>query len=194
MYDDDSNDSDYSYEEEDETVGGVNEDDPDLIDDAGHKDINIDDCDWSSFESMASEDEGTTSIKHKVSTKVKKTVVKCKKFSEIDVFTPQFELGTLFNDKAIFRDAVHSHALNTWRPLKIYPNDRKRMHVKCKWQRRDKKCPFKLHAYKGANEDSYKVIEYFPKHICPEDHSITNIKSTWLAKKYLSTFKLIQGV
>lgn len=32
------------------------------------------------------------------------------------------------------------------------------------------------------------MVEYYPKHTGPINHKITNIKSSWLAKKYLSTF------
>ena len=57
--------------------------------------------------------------------------MKLKLFQEKDQFDPQFQLGTVFTSKEMFRTAVHSLALKTKKPLKIGPNDHRRMYVRC---------------------------------------------------------------
>lgn len=152
--------------------------------------------DWSSCESVGSDEEETVAKNKKPKQKIgsgkyARKNVPSKIFNEVDVFEPKFDLGTVFTSKKLFGIAVHSHAFKTWRPLMIKPNDKNRMYVKCLGTRRGRKCPFHLYCHVVKGEpSSFRVVKYVPRHICPQNRKIKNIKSSWIAKKYLSNFMI----
>ena len=175
-------DEDYlASEQSDQSVGSDEESGDELVDEefTGEAPITEDNPNWSSSESE--KDMTFEGKKRRVGR------VKCDVFAEEDMFDPKFAVGTVFTNKTLFRTAVHSHANETLRKLKIHPNDKLRMHAKCDGGT-GKRCKWIIHTLRNEGDDSFRVHHYYPIHKCNPTPLISNVKSRWLAKKFLTKF------
>ncbi|KAL0444200.1 UNVERIFIED_CONTAM: hypothetical protein Slati_2142700 [Sesamum latifolium] len=107
-------------------------------------------------------------------------------FNPIEQYDPTFELCMIFSTKIEFRNAVHSQAIKIRRHLKITKNDKKRIYAKC--GKKDN-CQWRIHADKVSNECTFQIREYNSNHSCGRDFNMKNMKSKWLAEKYVQKFR-----
>ncbi|KAL3846311.1 hypothetical protein ACJIZ3_003714 [Penstemon smallii] len=107
------------------------------------------------------------------------------RFNPANIFQPAFTLGQIFSTKKMFKDAVHSRAINTMRSLKIPTNDKKRIYPKCVAEG----CEWHIHCTKIKDENTWIVNEYQPEHNCGMDPHCKNLTSKWLSKRYEKTFR-----
>ncbi|KAG8364578.1 hypothetical protein BUALT_Bualt18G0011900 [Buddleja alternifolia] len=98
---------------------------------------------------------------------------------------PTLSLGMKFTTKTDFRELVHSHAILTRRSIKITSNDKFRVYAKCA----DKDCAWRVHATKLVDEATFQIRSYVPKYTCAVSMKVQNMKSRWLAKKFIQRFK-----
>ncbi|KAG8368015.1 hypothetical protein BUALT_Bualt15G0001300 [Buddleja alternifolia] len=110
---------------------------------------------------------------------------KCPVFRPTEILNPVFKLGLRFSTKTQLREAIKSHAILSKRNITITSNDRMRVCAKCD----DKDCGWKLHAYKVRDECTFQIRTYVPDHTCGASFKVKNMKSKWLADKYLRKFK-----
>ncbi|KAG8391145.1 hypothetical protein BUALT_Bualt01G0157400 [Buddleja alternifolia] len=110
---------------------------------------------------------------------------KCPVFRPTEILNPVFKLGLRFSTKTQLREAIRSHAILSKRNITITSNDRMRVCAKCD----DKDCGWKLHAYKVKDECTFQIRTYVPDHTCGASFNVKNMKSKWLADKYLRKFK-----
>ncbi|KAL6553495.1 hypothetical protein OROGR_007337 [Orobanche gracilis] len=106
-------------------------------------------------------------------------------FNELDLVDPKLELGMKFSSRALFKDAIYTHAVLTKKDLVITKNKVGRMHAKCKGS---KKCKWKCHANKMKDEETYYVHSYDPIHNCNETNRVSALKSGWLSQRYKQKF------
>ncbi|KAG8366583.1 hypothetical protein BUALT_Bualt17G0095000 [Buddleja alternifolia] len=106
-------------------------------------------------------------------------------FNPLQMLDPVFELGTIFSTKTEFRKAIHSHAIQTRRSIKVTKNDLKRVHGKCV----SKGCQWRVHAIKIKDESSFIIREYFSKHTCGESYHVKNVSAEWLSERFVQKFK-----
>ncbi|KAH6837531.1 hypothetical protein C2S53_008504 [Perilla frutescens var. hirtella] len=106
-------------------------------------------------------------------------------FDEVDAYNPSYELNQVFSYKTIFREIVHSHAIQTRRNIKIVKNDGRRVYAKCLGLN----CEWRINLLKIEKEESWQVREYHFKHKCCESMNNSNVKSNWIAKRFEEEFR-----
>ncbi|KAG8366125.1 hypothetical protein BUALT_Bualt17G0043300 [Buddleja alternifolia] len=109
----------------------------------------------------------------------------CPVFNPSTIYRPTFKLGMIFTNKDELKDAIHSHAVNNKRSVKITKNDKDRVHAKCEGT----DCKWKLHALRINGECTFKVRVYYPEHVRSPTFNVRNVKSKWLAGRFKSKFK-----
>ncbi|KAG8363372.1 hypothetical protein BUALT_Bualt19G0015500 [Buddleja alternifolia] len=110
---------------------------------------------------------------------------KCPVFKTVQMFDPTLKLGLEFKNKNDFREAIHSHAIMTKRSINITSNDKTRIYAKCA----NKTCKWKAHANKIIDAATFQIRSYNPDHTCDVSFKVKNMKSKWIAQKYLKKFK-----
>ncbi|KAH6815949.1 hypothetical protein C2S51_020769, partial [Perilla frutescens var. frutescens] len=106
-------------------------------------------------------------------------------FSEVDIYSPCYALNQVFSSKKVFRESIHSHAIQTRRNIKIVKNDERRVYAKCLGLN----CEWRINLLKINKEQSWQVREYHSKHNCSASMNVSNVKSAWLAKKFEEEFR-----
>ncbi|KAG8366787.1 hypothetical protein BUALT_Bualt16G0004100 [Buddleja alternifolia] len=71
------------------------------------------------------------------------------------------------------------------RSINITTNDKTRIYAKCS----DKTCKWKAHANKITGAATFQIRPYNPDHTCDVSFKVKNMKSKWIAQKYLKKFK-----
>ena len=102
----------------------------------------------------------------------------------MEQYDPTFELGMIFNNKFEFRNAIHSHAMKSGRHLKITKNDKNRMYARCAKE----DFQWMINTHKVVDECTFQIREY-SNHTCGRDYHVKNLKSKWLAEKYIKKFR-----
>ncbi|KAG8384136.1 hypothetical protein BUALT_Bualt04G0086900 [Buddleja alternifolia] len=73
----------------------------------------------------------------------------------------------------------------TKRSINITTNDKTRIYAKCA----DKTCKWKAHANNITGAATFQIRSYNPDHTCDVSFKVKNMKSKWIAQKYLKKFK-----
>ncbi|CAH9092560.1 unnamed protein product [Cuscuta europaea] len=105
-------------------------------------------------------------------------------FNPATIFDPTFQLRMIFSGKKEFQKAVTSHAIRS-RTIKFSKNDKERIYATCP----AKDCGWRINLRIMEDGCSWQVTEYRPKHTCATKSKVKNMKSKWLADKYLHKFK-----
>ncbi|KAG8372783.1 hypothetical protein BUALT_Bualt12G0102700 [Buddleja alternifolia] len=102
-------------------------------------------------------------------------------FKDYQRFDPPLTLGLMFKNKPLFREVIHSHAIMTKRSSYITSNDKTRVYAKCA----DSSCKWRVHANKVKDATTFQIRSYVPDHTCLVNFNVKNVKSTWVAQKFL---------
>ncbi|KAG8371257.1 hypothetical protein BUALT_Bualt13G0068800 [Buddleja alternifolia] len=106
-------------------------------------------------------------------------------FSIQDTYDPRFELGMYFTTKTEFRIAIHSHAVQTKRNLKINKNDLRRIYAKCG----EEGCEWRCHALALGEQSCFQIREYHSVHRCGTSYHVKNCSPSWLGGEYEWAFR-----
>ncbi|XP_069145097.1 uncharacterized protein [Solanum lycopersicum] len=91
-----------------------------------------------------------------------------------------FELGMVFESAEQFRKAIADYSCQYKTRLKLKPNDKKRVRVKCE----DKKCKWLLFASIDKDSGDFVVKNYYPVHVCPQSTKNKLCTSKFVAEKF----------
>jgi len=91
-----------------------------------------------------------------------------------------FELGMVFENAIEFRKAVAEYAVEYKVKLKLRPNEKHRVRVKCQ----HKKCKWLLYASLDKDSGDFIVKNYYPVHQCPTTTKNKLCTSNFIANKF----------
>ncbi|XP_014495732.1 uncharacterized protein LOC106757562 [Vigna radiata var. radiata] len=140
------------------------------------KDRGLSDDDWESEALESPEESGSEDgVDERQSCGQFGTYVKQKNMSEY-----KWEVGTKFNDKNEFMEAVRSYAVHAGRNLKFLKNDNRRVRVRCLGA--EKKCPWM--AYCGYLEGcrTWQMRKILDTHTCSRQFNIKMMNAKWLSE------------
>ncbi|XP_052729458.1 uncharacterized protein LOC128195547 [Vigna angularis] len=99
----------------------------------------------------------------------------------------KWEVGTYFNDKKDFTEAIRSYGVENGRKLKVYKNDKRRVRVRSCGAKG--KCPWNAYcAYKAA-ENTWQLRKIVDNHTCSREFNIRLMTSKWLSGRLEKTIK-----
>ncbi|XP_058784528.1 uncharacterized protein LOC131659338 [Vicia villosa] len=91
----------------------------------------------------------------------------------------KFQLGMMFNNKEMVRDALKEYAMKMKKNVALQKNDGKRMVVKC-----IDGCKFYMRITKRVGNQFWQVASLIDEHTCHRTPYNRQAKTTWLAKKF----------
>ncbi|XP_058733914.1 uncharacterized protein LOC131605589 [Vicia villosa] len=91
----------------------------------------------------------------------------------------KFQLGMMFNNKDMVRDALKEYAMKMNKNVALKKNDGKRMVVKCM-----DGCKFYMRITKRVGNQFWQVVSLIDEHTCYRTAHNRQAKTTWLAKKF----------
>ncbi|XP_014499552.1 uncharacterized protein LOC106760653 [Vigna radiata var. radiata] len=99
-----------------------------------------------------------------------------KKKSMVDY---KWEVGTIFNDKEDFKEAIRNYAIHTGRDLKFVKNDKHRVRVRCMGAQ--KKCPWVAYLGYLPSRNIWQLRKILDTHACSRQLNIKMMNSKWLS-------------
>ena len=96
----------------------------------------------------------------------------------------KWELGTLYNTREDFKDAIISYAVHSGKGLKFRKNDNERVLVKCK-----PGCDWKAKCVKLKGEETWQLRMINDKHTCSREVNNKLLKPKWLSRSIQKTIK-----
>ncbi|XP_058776681.1 uncharacterized protein LOC131651009 [Vicia villosa] len=91
----------------------------------------------------------------------------------------KFQLGMMFNNKDMVRDALKEYAMKMNKNVSLKKNDGKRMVVKCM-----DGCKFYMRITKRIGNQFWQFVSLIDEHTCYRTAHNRQAKTTWLAKKF----------
>ncbi|XP_014519664.1 uncharacterized protein LOC106776700 [Vigna radiata var. radiata] len=89
------------------------------------------------------------------------------------------EVGTIFNDKEDFKEAIRSYAIHTGRDLKFVKNDKCRVRVRCMGGQ--KKCPWVAYCGYLPTRKIWQLRKIVDTHACSRQLNIKMTNNKWLS-------------
>ncbi|XP_014490468.1 uncharacterized protein LOC106753190 [Vigna radiata var. radiata] len=99
-----------------------------------------------------------------------------KKKSMVDY---KWEVGTIFNDKEDFKEAIRNYVIHTGRDLKFVKNDKRRVRVRCMGVQ--KKCPWVAYLGYLPSRKVWQLRKVLDTHACSRQLNIKMMNSKWLS-------------
>ncbi|KAK9921385.1 hypothetical protein M0R45_029896 [Rubus argutus] len=147
-------------------------------------------------EELRSLDESSESDNSEVTSKRRKKKVKGRTWVPArDLKDPHFEIGQVFADCTMFREAVKKFAVKTGYNLTFQKNTNKKIEVICgkqKGRREDRACPFWMYAGSISQKSPELVIKTLnlEHKNCPVVPRVKFCTSTFIGKEYAHVFKV----
>ena len=112
---------------------------------------------------------------------------KFKSFKLEDMAHPVFKVGMMFDTIEMLRKAITEYSLRNRVDIKMPRNEQKRLQANC-----SEGCPWFLYASYDKRANGMMIKTYTRKHSCQKQWVLKRCTSTWLAEKYIETFRADQ--
>jgi len=112
---------------------------------------------------------------------------KFKSFKPEDMAHPVFKVGMMFDTVEMLRKAITEYSLRNRVDIKMPRNEQKRLQANC-----SEGCPWFLYASYDKRANGMMIKTYTGKHSCQKKWVLKSCTSTWLAEKYIETFRADQ--
>ncbi|XP_050919328.1 uncharacterized protein LOC127136857 [Lathyrus oleraceus] len=96
----------------------------------------------------------------------------------------EFQLGMMFTNKEMIRDAFNDHAMENQKNVFIKKNDSKRIMVKC-----IDGCKFYMRFSKRIGNQFWQVVTLIEDHTCHKTAGNRSAKKKWLSNKFASILR-----
>ena len=96
----------------------------------------------------------------------------------------KWEVGTLYNTKEDFKEAISTYAVHVGKGLKFIKNDKERVRVRCKTN-----CDWEAYCAKLKGQDTWQLRKINDKHTCSREVNNKLLKSKWLSRSIQKNVK-----
>ncbi|XP_022635221.1 uncharacterized protein LOC111241449 [Vigna radiata var. radiata] len=93
----------------------------------------------------------------------------------------KWEVGTIFNDKEDFKEAIRNYAIHAGRDLKFVKNDKRRVRVRCMGAQ--KKCQWVAYLGYLPSKKVWQLRKVLDTHCCSRQLNIKMMNSKWLSNE-----------
>ncbi|XP_058726261.1 uncharacterized protein LOC131597588 [Vicia villosa] len=96
----------------------------------------------------------------------------------------KWELGTYFNTKDDFKEAIQTYSVQCGRALRFLKNDKQRVKVVCK-----EGCQWEAYCGKLPNEETWQLRKLVDIHSCSREYNVKMMSTKWLSKRLQNSLK-----